>query len=227
MDSNKADDIPSVFHEFMLKQLELSSTHSRHISTVEKQTEQFYLAAVTAVVGGAFVLLSSQSGIGAIIVIALSCLLVAMFGTQRTLRSQMHFEAEVNEIITRSGLIRYFRQFAPEEFERSGGQIELAAHEIPYYWLEFGRAPWTQIKLAGYFATAHGCLLAIGLGLIAGALIDLYSTFFRTWVNLFFPILLAEAVFHTYLYWLSKQARKRHQNARALRERLLQVYEGA
>ena len=146
----------SAFHDFMLSQLELTSTHYIEILDKERRVEQFYLTAVSAVIDGAILLLTSQVELRAVVVLAAAFLLIGLLGTQRTVRDLLYWEIELSYRIEIAGLYRYFKQFDPAAFERFGRQAALDQLESPYYWLEFGRAPWKKIKLVGVFVTIHG-----------------------------------------------------------------------
>lgn len=222
--SLSSNDAPP-FHEFMLQQLEVNIQYSIAIEETSRQTEQFYLTAITVVVAGASLFLANPIGVKPPFIVGISLLLITLFGTQRTLRELIYFEAELSTRITRAGLIRYFRDLSPKDFEKYGSQIALNRLETPYHWLKFGRDPWRQAKLIGFFATTHGVLLGLSLGMLAGTLLELTYLANQSSVIFLVSALIGAFAFLAYIYWMAGKTRFKHERVRDLYEHLYRSFE--
>ncbi len=192
------------FHEYMLKELEMSFDHQKHLTNLEHQATQFFLTVVTLVLGGGVTLATTRPESDSSPIIAASAFLIGFGGLRLSLlKAFCHYEG-LYELRLRAGIHRYFKKFDPTSFKEYGGEILLKGHEQDFPQRKLSWAPWTRARMVKYYGLIHSALMGVGLGVFAYSYLPVLSPgawAIPAWSVIGIALFLAGILFAICTYW--------------------------
>lgn len=214
------------FHEYLLKEFEASCNYQEHLANLRQQASQFYLTAVTLILGGAVTLATTRDGSNPFLILAVAAILIGFCGLHLNIMKAGHVYEDWYEKRLRAGIHRYYQKLDSTSFKEYGGEMLVHSHESAFPQPKYIRVPWTKARIVGYFGLTNGALIGIGAGVCA--YIYLPILFSGAWSSPAWRILgvafcLASILFIVCIYWMANRIKYSIEDIKKLFEKLKPV----